>query len=312
MTWAELPTGTEAGSGRLGTLLQDMSCRAVLSPSPGPLEFDRPKPSTRSPPQFTDMPSPTDQPVALVTGAGRRRIGNVIARALAQRGYRVGLHYRNSSQAAQETVEEIVAGGGVAACFQADVSQEQQVHRLFEEHLHRFGRLDVLVTTAAIWEPGRLEDTTADDVRRHFEINALGTFLCCRRGGLIMAEQTQGGAIVTIGDWATVRPYGNYAAYFVSKGVVPTMTRMLAVELAARNPAVRVNAILPGPVMLPEDLSEEERRRVIAGTLLKREGTPESVAHTVLYLVENDYVTGVCIPVDGGRTIAGGEGDRSA
>lgn len=259
---------------------------------------------------FTAMPPQADQPVALVTGAGRRRIGNVIAKTLAKKGYSVGLHYHTSREAALATVEEIEADGGVAACFQADVSKEDHVEKLFDEHLSRFGRLDVLVATAAIWEPRSLEETTAGDLRRHFEINALGTFLCCRRGGLIMTGQTRGGAIVTVGDWANVRPYRNYAAYFVSKGSVPTITRMLAVELAARNPAVRVNAILPGPVMLPEDLSEDEKRRVVAGTLLKREGTPQSVAHTVLYLVENDYVTGVCIPVDGGRTIAGGEGDR--
>ncbi len=236
----------------------------------------------------------------------------MVARSLAEQGYSVGLHYHNSRRAAEETVVEIEAGGGVAACFQADVSDEKQVESLFDEHLEHFGRLDVLVASAAIWEPRSLEETTSDDVRRHFDINALGTFLCCRRGGLIMAGQDQGGAIVTIGDWANACPYQNYAAYFVSKGAIPTMTRNLAVELAARNPAVRVNAILPGPVMLPEDVAEEERQRVVAGTLLKRVGTPESVAHTVLYLVQNDYVTGVCIPVDGGRTIAGGQGDRSA
>jgi len=112
---------------------------------------------------------------------------------------------------------------------------------------------------------------------------------------------------VTIGDWATARPYPNYPAYFVSKGAIPTITRMLAVELSRRNPAVRVNCILPGPVMLPEDLSQAEVKGAIAGTLLKRAGSPENIAHAVLFLVENDFVTGVCLPVDGGRTIAGGK-----
>lgn len=250
-------------------------------------------------------------PVAMVTGAGRRRIGNVIALALARKGYTVSLHYNTSAQAAEETVASIEAAGGSAASFQADVSDTDQVESLFARHLARFGRLDALVTTAALWNPRKLEETTAGDVLRQFEVNALGTFLCCRRGGLIMAGQPGGGAIVTIGDWAIARPYMDYAAYFVSKGAIPTMTRTLAVELAARNPAVRVNAILPGPVMLPEELTPEERRQVVSATLLKREGTPEAVAHTVLYLIENDYVTGVCIPVDGGRTIAGGEGGRS-
>jgi pteridine reductase len=90
------------------------------------------------------------------------------------------------------------------------------------------------------------------------------------------------------------------------------MTRMFAVELAARNPAVRVNCILPGPVMLPADLSASERREAIAGTLLRREGRPEHVGHAVIFLVENEFVTGVCLPVDGGRTIAGGVSDVAA
>ena len=83
----------------------------------------------------------------------------------------------------------------------------------------------MLVTAAAIWQSKPLEEVTADDVRRHFEINALGTFLCCRRAGLIMVKQPEGGAIVTIGDWAVERPYPHYAAYFPSKGAIPTMTR---------------------------------------------------------------------------------------
>ena len=188
--------------------------------------------------------------------------------------------------------------------FQANVAEEAEVDRLFQQAMAAFGRLDVLVTAAAVWQPKRLEDVSASDVRRHFDINALGTFLCCRRAGLIMAGQPEGGAIVTLADWAIARPYAGYAAYFPSKGAVPAMTRSLAVELALRNPNVRVNCILPGPVMLPEDLPDEERRQAIAGTLVRREGRPEHVAHAVLFLVENDFVTGVCLPVDGGRTIA--------
>ena len=176
---------------------------------------------------------------------------------------------------------------------------------MFAEMREHFGRLDVLVTAAAVWEPRPLEEITAADVRRQFDINTLGTFLCCREAGQIMVPQPEGGAIVTIGDWACARPYADYAAYFISKGAIPTMTRMLAVELARRNTRIRVNCILPGPVMLPEDFPQPEVQGAVAGTLLKRAGTPEHVAHAVLFLVENDFVTGVCLPVDGGRTIAG-------
>jgi len=253
------------------------------------------------------MPSPQDRRVALVTGAGKRRVGNVIARTLAAHGYGIALTYNRSAREAQETVVSLKEQGVAAQAFQADVSVEADVDRIVQETLESFGRLDVLVTAAAVWEPKPLEQITAQDVRRQFETNALGTFLCCQRAGLVMAKQPEGGAIVTIADWAIARPYPNYAAYFPSKGAIPAITRSMAVELALRNPAVRVNCILPGPVMLPPELSAAERQQAIAGTLVRREGRPENVAHAVLFLVENDFVTGVCLPVDGGRTIASSE-----
>ena len=244
--------------------------------------------------------------VALITGSGKRRVGNVIARTLAEHGYDIALHYNSSAEEAWKTAREIEAAGARAEAFQADVSQSEDVGRMFDDVMKSFGRLDALVTSAAVWERKRLEDVTADDVRRQFEINTLGTFLCCRRAGLIMAARPEGGSIVTIGDWATARPYADYPAYFASKGAIPTITRNLAAELARRNTAVRVNCILPGPVMLPESLAEHEVKGAVAGTLLKRPGKPENVAQAVLFLLENDYVTGICLPVDGGRTIAGG------
>jgi pteridine reductase len=248
----------------------------------------------------------TTSKVALITGSGKRRIGNVVAGALADRGYAIALHYHHSAEEAGESVAQWQRAGIRAAAFQADVAQENDVARLFDEVQKTFGRLDVLVTAAAIWEQKTLEQITASDVRRQFEINTLGTFLCCQHAGRIMVAQPEGGAIVTIGDWAVARPYRNYAAYFASKGAIPAITRSFAVELAERNHAVRVNCILPGPVMQPENLSEHEVKGAVAGTLLKRLGQPENIAQAVLFLAENDYVTGVCLPVDGGRTIAGG------
>lgn len=241
--------------------------------------------------------------VALVTGSGKRRVGNVVARALAERGYHIALHYNRSGDEARKTLEELASHRVRAEAFQADLADEDGVNRLFDDVLQSFGRLDVLVTAAAIWNRTPFEDITADDLRQHFEINTLGTFLCCQRAGLIMAQQPEGGSIITIGDWATERPYPNYAAYMVSKGAIPTMTRTLAVELARRNRAIRVNCVLPGPVMVPENLGEHEVKGIVAGTLLQRLGRPENIAQAVVFLIENDYVTGVCLPVDGGRTI---------
>jgi pteridine reductase len=140
-------------------------------------------------------------------------------------------------------------------------------------------------------------------VRDHFETNTLGTFLCSQHAGLAMVRQPEGGCIITFGDWAEARPYLNYAAYFPSKGAIPSLTRCLAVELGTRNPRVRVNCILPGPVMLPPDLPADERRQAIHATLVKREGSPEHIARAVLHFIDNDFVTGACLPVDGGRSI---------
>ncbi|MGH7140503.1 MAG: SDR family NAD(P)-dependent oxidoreductase, partial [Pirellulales bacterium] len=241
--------------------------------------------------------------MALVTGSGAPRIGNCVARTLAANGYRVVLHARHSVAEAEATAEELRSDGKTAAVVSGDVREESAVREMARQVLDSFGRIDALVNCAAIWKPKRLEEITADDVREHLETNVLGTFLCSRHVGLVMVGQASGGAIVNFGDWATVRPYVDYAAYFASKGAIPAMTRDLAVELGTRNPRVRVNAILPGPVMLPDNLPEDERRSVIAATLAKREGSPEHVAHAVLFLLDNDYVTGVCLPVDGGRSI---------
>ena len=135
--------------------------------------------------------------VALVTGAGRHRVGNAVAWGLGEAGYRVAIHYHRSQDEAEQTVEEMAAAGIDAAAFQADVAVEEQVDRMFDAVAARFGRLDALVTAAAIWSPKSLEQTTAAEVRRNFDVNTLGTFLCARRAGLMMVEQNEGGAIVT-------------------------------------------------------------------------------------------------------------------
>jgi pteridine reductase len=247
--------------------------------------------------------------VALVTGSGKRRVGWHVAEALAGRGYSLAIHYRTSAAEASAAVAEFRGRGVTAEAFAADLADELAVRGLVEGVLARFGRIDVLAHCASIWRRQRLEDVTAADVRLHFETNTLGTFLACQHVGLAMTRQTDGGCLVTLGDWAVTRPYRDYAAYFASKGAIGTLTRCLAVELGTRNPRVRVNCILPGPVMMPSDLPPAERQRAIRGTLVQREGRPEHIAQAVLHFVENDFLTGVCLPVDGGRTIYADEGE---
>jgi pteridine reductase len=240
---------------------------------------------------------------ALVTGSGKRRVGWHVAQALATRGYRLAIHYRNSAAEAAETVALLKRRGVEAEGFQADLTEEKEVRSLIDQTVIRFGRLDVLVNCAAAWKSKKLEEVTAADVRHYFETNTLATFLCSQQAGLAMVRQAEGGNIILMGDWAIKRPYLNYAAYFPSKGAIPTLTRCLAVELGTRNPKVRANCIMPGPVLLPPDLPEAERKEAIQSTLVKREGKAENIAQAVLFLIDNDFVTGICLPVDGGRTI---------
>lgn len=240
---------------------------------------------------------------ALVTGSGKKRIGWHVADALARRGYDIAVHCRTSVAETATTVEHLRSLGVQAESFRADLADDVEVRAMFDGALKRFGRLDVLVNCAAVWKRKPLEDVTAADVREQFETNTLGTFLCCQHGGLAMVRQPEGGLIVNLGDWADVRPYRDHAAYFASKAGIPGLTRCFAVEFGTRNPNVRVNAILPGPVMLPPDLPAAERDAAIAGTLVKREGSPRNIAQAVLGFIDNDFITGTCLPVDGGRTV---------
>jgi pteridine reductase len=245
--------------------------------------------------------------VALVTGSGKRRVGWSVAEALAARGFALALHYHTSAAEAAHSASELTSRGVDVLTVQADLCDGQAVKALVQKVLERFGRLDVLVNCAAVWKAKRLEEVTSADVRLNLETNALGTFLCAQHAGLAMVTQAEGGCIVNLGDWAEARPYLNYAPYFLSKGAVTAATRALAVELGTRNPKVRVNCVLPGPVMIPLDLPEAERQHAINATLVKHEGRPGNIAQAVLFFVDNDFVTGVCLPVDGGRTVYAAE-----
>jgi pteridine reductase len=250
--------------------------------------------------------APSEKRVALVTGSGKKRVGWHVANALAGRGFHLAVHYHTSAKEAGETVDHLRGRRVEAIAIQADLSKESAVHGLIGATLGHFGRLDVLVNCASVYAAKRLEDVTAADVRLNFEVDLLGTFLCAQQAGLAMVRQPEGGSIVNFGDWAETRPYLHYAAYFACKGAVPALTRCLAVELGTRNPRVRVNCILPGPILFSSNMPEAEREKAIRSTLVQCAGHPENVARAVLFLVENDFVTGVSLPVDGGRTVYAG------
>lgn len=250
-----------------------------------------------------------DQPVVLVTGSGAPRVGQAIVRHFAKHGCDVVLHANTSVDAADSCAAEISSQHSVRThVAQGSLHDAATAKAVVNSAIAKMGRLDILVNSAAIWSPTPLDDVTDEEMRRYFDVNSIGTFFCARAAGQHMADRPSGGAIINMGDWATMRPYLDHAAYFPSKGSIEVMTRSLAVELGRRNPRVRVNCVKPGPVLLADDVDQDVIRSLADSTLAGRVGTPEDVAHAVRMLCENTFITGVCLAVDGGRSIFAPDG----
>jgi NAD(P)-dependent dehydrogenase (short-subunit alcohol dehydrogenase family) len=234
--------------------------------------------------------------VALLSGGAR--IGQVVAQALAARGCALALTYRNSREAAEETAAAAQASGVRTAVIRADAMDEAQIKAAVAETARLLGRLDILVNMASIYE--KTPTPGVADWSRALDSNARSAFLFSIHAAPIM-KSAGGGRIVNFTDWLPVsgRPhYGGYTPYYTSKAAVAALTESLALDLA---PEILVNAIAPGPILAPPELTQEENARVIEATPLARWGGAEEIARTVLFLVETEFVTGECIRVDGGR-----------
>src|SRR2546428_154915 len=236
----------------------------------------------------------------LVTGAARR-IGRSIALALAGRGLNVIVHYNASADAAAATVREIEALGVRALALPADLGRADDVVRLAREAEARSGGVDVLVNNASNYLRAPFDELSEAIWDASLDVNLKAPFLLAWHLGRAMKARGRG-RIVNLADWAGERPYADYLPYCVSKAGVICLTKALAKALA---PAVQVNAVSPGPVLPPEDLTPSEREAIVRATPLHRFGTPEDVARCVRFLVdEADFTTGAVYPVDGGRLIA--------
>ena len=237
--------------------------------------------------------------VALVTGAGKR-VGRVIALALAERGAAIAIHYRSSRAGAEELASSIVAAGGRAQTFVADLERVAEIERMSAEVIAAFGRIDVLVNCASVFYRKPLEELTERDWDVNLDTNLKAPFFLSKFAGAAMRRQGAG-KIVNIGDWAGIRPYNNYLPYTVSKSGLIGLTRALAKALA---PEVQVNCIALGPVMPPEDYDADEIARLAKATLTKTLGTPEDVARAVVFMCEGtDFATGATLMLDGGRLL---------
>jgi NAD(P)-dependent dehydrogenase (short-subunit alcohol dehydrogenase family) len=233
--------------------------------------------------------------VALVTGAGRR-IGASIARALAARGAAVAVHHLTAEVEARALAADIEAAGGRAVALRADLTQASEVDALVRTTVEQLGGLDILINNASTFARVPFLETTEADWDRALDTNLKSAFLCCRAAAPHLLARG-GGKIVSLADVAGVRPWAEYIPYSVAKAGVVALTVGLAKALA---PIVQVNAIAPG-VVLGEGFPEDVVKRQLARVPLKREGSPADVVGAVLYFMDADYVTGVCLPVDGGR-----------
>lgn len=234
---------------------------------------------------------------ALVTGAGRR-VGAAIALALGAEGMRVGVHFNESRVGADATCQALRAAGGEGIALQADLRQQQSAERLVDDALHALGGLDVLVLSAGTFERGELGSIHADDWQRALALNLEAPFWIAQRAS--EALRASRGSIVAITCISRLRPYRGYLPYEVSKAGLHQLMRLLALELA---PEVRVNAVAPGSVLPPEEMSASELEALRASIPLGRLGSARDVADAVVHLARHPNMTGSEIVVDGGRTL---------
>jgi len=234
--------------------------------------------------------------VALITGSSKR-VGREIAVELARRGARVAIHYRSDEPGARETLRLAEAAGGSGELFQAELTNDIAVERMFTDLEAKMHVLDILVNNASVFDRGTFEQSTPDLWNRQMDSNAMAPFFIAQRASRLMLRQPQG-KIVNLVDVAGETIWPGYLAYSVSKAALIAVNRGLAKVLA---PGIQVNAIAPGPVLFPEYYSQDQKRVAIERTLLKREGSAKDIVNAVIFFIENDYITGEVLHVDGGR-----------
>jgi len=235
---------------------------------------------------------------ALVTG-GSKRVGRAIALALAKKGADIVLHYSTSNEEAQKTAADITALGVKCRLIQADLSKPAEIQKMVSDLKKDSVKIDMLVNSASLYfktPPDSADEKQWDTL---MDVNLKAPYLLSLAIGREMVKGS-GGKIVNIADWSGFRPYKDFMAYCATKGGLITLTKSLARDFA---PKVSANAVAPGPVLAPPDMGEEEKASIAKTTALGRWGKPEDVANAVIFLVENDFVNGIVLVVDGGRSI---------
>jgi NAD(P)-dependent dehydrogenase (short-subunit alcohol dehydrogenase family) len=237
--------------------------------------------------------------VAVITGG--KRIGRVVARELACRGMDLVLSYRGSKEEADLTVTDVESVGRRGTVIAGDVSKPADCVAIVDHALSTIGRLDVLINMASIYRSTPLEQSTPEYWDTDLDVNVRSAFLCSR-AAIPHMRSNGGGRIVNFADWLarSGRPrYKEFTSYYVAKAGVIALTESLALEGARDN--ILVNAIAPGPILPPPDLTPEEAEEVAKATPVGRWGGEIEIAKAVVLLCETDFITGETIRVDGGR-----------
>lgn len=235
---------------------------------------------------------------ALVTGAAHR-IGRAIALELARNGCDLFIHYHRSEQQARETATEAQSLGVTATLAKADLTRGQEVAQLFEALDSAYGGLDLLVNSAAVLERLDLLEISDEDWHRSVGLNLKGASFCLQQAARRMRLRGAG-AIVNISDGAAQRPWKRFPLHSISKAGLEMLTQVAAFALA---PEIRVNAVLPGPTLKPPWMEERRWKEIVDGLPLAAPVPAEEVAQAVVFLMQNDYVTGHVLRVDGGSLL---------
>jgi NAD(P)-dependent dehydrogenase (short-subunit alcohol dehydrogenase family) len=238
--------------------------------------------------------------VAVVTG-GAHRVGKAIALELARRGVNILVHYGTSAKEATETVREIKSLGVDAFSVKADLRQPEGIKTIFEALDEHFGRLHILVNSAANFQQRDLLNVSLEDWQQTLAINLTAPFLTTQTAVPVMRKNDpSGGVIINILDKGALQPWPKYPHHSVSKAALWMLTQVSAASLG---PDIRVNAVIPGPTMKPAGtgMSNADWEKLGKSVPLQRTGAPEDVARAVAYLASEDYLTGTVIQVNGGE-----------
>ena len=241
----------------------------------------------------------SNNPVVLITGAAHR-IGATTAKLLHQNGMNIVLHYRGSREAAQLVQKELIEQReNSVILIQADLHITNGLSALIEESVKAWGRLDVLINNASSFYPTQVNKATEEQWDDLMGSNLKAPFFLSQAAAPHLKKNN--GCIINIVDIHAERPLKNFPIYSMAKAGLAMMTKSLACELG---PEIRVNGVAPGAILWPENLDEVAKQRIVSRTFLKRQGEPNDISKTILYLIKDaDYTTGQIIAVDGGRSL---------